>query len=117
MSDIKKESTIQIKVGLDKENVPTTLHWQSSDDPQAKTPQVCKAMLLALFDKDHLDTLKIDLWTKEMQVMEMDRFFYQTLRGMADTYYKATQNRELATQMQQFAQYFGQKTDILKQEE
>ena len=33
-------------------------------------------MLLSLFDKDDLDTLKIDLWTKDMQVMEMDRFWH-----------------------------------------
>jgi hypothetical protein len=38
---------------------------------------------------------------------------YQTLRGLADTYYRATQNRELATDMQQFVQYFGEKTEIL----
>jgi hypothetical protein len=44
----------------------------------------------------------------------MDRFFFQTLRGMADTYFKATQNRELAVDMQRFVQYFGEKTEILK---
>jgi hypothetical protein len=43
----------------------------------------------------------------------MDRFFFQTLRAMADTYFKATQNRELAVEMQKFVQYFGEKTKIL----
>jgi hypothetical protein len=57
--------------------------------------------------------MKIDLWTTEMQVIEMDRFFFQTLRAMADTYFKATQNAELATAMQQFVQYFGEKTQII----
>lgn len=73
-------------------------------------------MLLSLFDKDHLDTLKIDLWTKKMEVQEMDRFFFQTLRGMADSYFKATQNKDMANQMQQFAHYFGEQTGIIKQE-
>ncbi len=114
MSEVKKTSNINIKVGLDKDNVPIQLNWQSSDNPNGDTPQACKAMLLSLFDKENLDTLKIDLWTKEMQVIEMDRFFYQTLRGMADTYFRATQNKELAADMQRFVQYFGEKTEVLE---
>ena len=73
----------------------------------------CKAMLLSLFDKDTEETLKIDLWTKDMQVVEMDRFFYHTLRAMADTYFKATQNKDLAVDMQRFVQYFGEKTETI----
>ena len=111
---MSKKSKINIEIALDDKNVPKSIHWQSSDNPNGASPQECKAMLLALFDKDHLDTLKIDLWTKEMQVLEMDRFFYQSLRAMADTYYRATQNNELASQMQQFVQYFGEKTGILE---
>ena len=65
------------------------------------------------FDNDTKDTMKIDLWTTKMQVNEMDRFFFQTLRAMADTYFKATQNREMAVDMQRFAQYFGEKTEII----
>jgi len=70
-------------------------------------------MLLSIFDRESMETLKIDLWTKDMQVIEMDRFFFQTLRAMADTYYKATQNAQLANEMQRFVQYFGEKTEIL----
>ncbi len=112
MSESKK-SVLSIAIGLDEQQVPETIHWQSSDN-EKEGLQECKAMLLALFDKEHLDTVKIDLWTKEMQVMEMDRFFYQSLRAMADTYFKATQNREMAGQLQQFVQYFGEKTGIIQ---
>lgn len=110
---IKKTSEIKIKVGLNEEKMPVQMTWSSSDDPQGARPHECKAMLLALFDKDTKDTLKIDLWTKEMQVSEMDRFFFQTLKGLADTYYRATQNKELATVMQQFVGYFGEQTEII----
>ena len=78
-----------------------------------KGEKTCKAMLLSFFDEDTRDTLKIDLWTKEMQVVEMDRFFYQNLRAMADTYFRATKNQELANHMQQFANYFGEKTEVI----
>ncbi len=110
---IKKKSEIKISVGLNEDNVPIKMEWQAQDDPTANDPKECKAMLLSLFDKESLDTMKIDLWTTEMQVIEMDRFFFQTLRAMSDTYFKATQNKELATDMQRFVQYFGEQTEII----
>ncbi len=117
MSDIVKSSQIRITVNLDEKNLPTSIDWDADDRPNPGQPVACKAMLLSLFERDNLDTLKIDLWTKDMQVNEMDRFFFQTLRAMADTYFKATQNKEMAVAMQQFVQYFGEKTEILKRAE
>jgi gliding motility-associated protein GldC len=66
-----------------------------------------------MLDPETLDTLKIDLWTTKLQIQEMDRFLYQTLRSMADSYQKATGNTGLANEMQKFAQYFGEKTEII----
>jgi gliding motility-associated protein GldC len=119
MSDtpiISRYSQIRIKIGLDQTQTPAEIWWDADDAPEAQKPQECKAMLLALFDKEHRDTLKIDLWTNDFQVQEMDRMMFHTLRGLADTYLKATKNTELANNMQQFAQYFGEKTGILTPE-
>ncbi|MEO1516322.1 MAG: gliding motility protein GldC [Bacteroidota bacterium] len=113
MSDVVKTSTITIRIGLDAEKMPTAIDWQAEDGPSGPTSRSCKAMLLALFDEETMDTFKIDLWTKEMKVSEMDRFFYQNLKSMADTYFRATQNTELANEMQKFAQYFGEETEII----
>jgi gliding motility-associated protein GldC len=110
---IKKKSEIRISIGLNDENVPVKMEWQAEDNPADNNPKECKAMLLSLFDKESLDTMKIDLWTTDMQVNEMDRFFFQTLRAMSETYFKATQNKELASDMQRFVQYFGEKTEII----
>lgn len=109
---VQQEKSIQINVGLDEEKTPVAIHWQAEDNPAGK--KEAKAMLVSFFDAENKDTLKIDLWTNEMQVVEMDRFMYQTLRGLADTYFKATQNAELATDMQRFVQYFGEKTGIVQ---
>lgn len=120
MSDEKsivKTTTITIKVGLDANNVPTKLDWSSDDNPETDQGGECKAFLLSLFDKEHRDTLKIDLWTTEMQVIEMDRFFYQSMKGLADTYMRATKNTDLANQMRQFVEHFGKTTEILPKEE
>lgn len=112
--DIKavKHADIKITVGLNESNTPVSIKWHAADSDNQE-PQPCKGMLLSLFDKENLETLKIDLWTTDMQVIEMDRFMFQTLRGLADSYFKATQNSQLANDMQRFVQYFGEKTEIL----
>lgn len=114
MKNIVKKADIVLTVGLDAENIPTTIEWTGENSESAKP---CKAVLLSLFDSEYKDTYKIDLWTTEMQVQEMDRLMYQTLRGLADTYFKATNNKELANQMQRFAQFFAEETKILSPSE
>lgn len=111
-NEIVKSSDITIRVGLNAEQVPTKIEWGASDRNNGALEE-CKAIAVALFDKDHRDTLRIDLWTKEMQVLEMDRFMYQILRSLSQTYLKATQNKELAEEMAKFAHYFGEKTEIV----
>ena len=106
-------SDIVLKVGLDDKNNPTEMKWQAQDNPNGMEPQSCKAILLSMFDEENKDTLKIDLWTSEMQVAEMDRFMYQTLKGLADTYLRATNNLDLSNEMQQFVQHFGERTDLI----
>lgn len=112
-SKVVRSSEVVVKVGLDENNIPVRMDWMAESSGGFTE---CKGMLLSIFDFDTKDTLKIDLWTTEMQVEEMDRFMFQTLRGLADTYHKATQNHELASAMQQFVEYFGQKTEILTAE-
>lgn len=111
-NEITKTSDITIRVGLNAENVPMKIEWSASDRNDGQLEE-CKAMAVALFDKEHRDTLRIDLWTKEMQVVEMDRFVYQTLRSLSQTYLRATQNKELAEDMAKFAHYFGERTEII----
>ena len=111
-NEIVKSSDITIRVGLNAENVPVKIEWAASDRNNG-LPEECKAMAVALFDKEHRDTLRIDLWTKEMQVVEMDRFVYQVLRSLSQTYLRATQNKDLAEDLAKFAHYFGEKTEIV----
>ncbi len=116
MDTSTKATELRIKVFLDEENIPIGIDWDADDKSNNKGPVPCKAMLVSLFDRESLDTLKLDLWTKDMQVNEMDRFFFQTLRGLADTYYQATQNKDLAIDMQRFVTYFGEKTEVIEKQ-
>lgn len=112
-----KKSKIDIEVTLDKDLIPVDIAWRASDHPQHHNYESVKAMFLAFFDDATKDTLKIDLWTKEMQVEEMDKFIFQVLRSMTDTYVKSTNNRELGNAMLQFAEYFGEQTKVIKKTE
>lgn len=111
--EVVKKSTITIDVGLNKDNMPVEIKWKSSDVPDSVPMQDAKAMLVSFLDRSTKDTLKMDLWTLDMQVDEMDRLVFHTLRTMADVYFRATNNKELAENMQQFTHYFGQKTGII----
>jgi len=111
---VQKTSDINIRVHLGEQRIPEKIEWTAKD--QNQIAQEAKAMLLSFFDPTSKETLRIDLWTQEMQVVEMDRFIFHTLRGLAETYFKATNNQELAAAMQQFVQFFGEKTEILKKD-
>jgi gliding motility-associated protein GldC len=114
-NQVEKSSQILLKVGLNKEQVPVRMDWMAEDHPQNASWTEIKAMMVSLFDVETKDTMRIDLWTTEMRVDEMDRFMFQTLRAMADTYHRATQNAELANEMQHFVDYFGKKTGIIQE--
>ncbi len=107
----KEKSQIKIDITLGENRIPESIKWSAPD--QEKFDEGAKAMLLSFFDEKNRETLKIDLWTKDMQVVEMDRFFYQTLKALVDTYFRATNNQSMARAMQQFVQYFGEQTEII----
>ena len=71
--------------------------------------QPARAMMVAFWDAADKSALRIDLWTKEMMVDEMADFYYQTLMGMADTYMRATQQKEMMEDMKAFAKEFYKK--------
>ena len=70
-------------------------------------------MLLSIWDHAAQETLRIDLWTKDMPVDEMKKFFHQTLVAMADTYERATEDEKMAATMRDFCEYFAEKTDLI----
>ena len=65
--------------------------------------------MIAFWDGADKTALRIDLWTKEMMVDEMADFYYQNMMGMADTYLRATNQKELVEEMKTFAKDFYKK--------
>ncbi|HET8887243.1 MAG TPA: gliding motility protein GldC [Salinimicrobium sp.] len=109
---IHKESEVRIKVGLDENKVPEKLNW-SAEDGGVENAEA-KAVLLSVWDSKSQETLKIDLWTKEMPVDEMKKFFHQTLVAMSDTFNRATQDEKMTATMKDFCDYFAEKLELKK---
>jgi gliding motility-associated protein GldC len=103
------ESTIQIRVGLDEDKMPSAINW-TVPEPSGDNSRKAKAFLLSLWDGSDKTALRIDLWTKDMMIDEMEDFFFQTMMGMADTYERATRHHDLAADLKQFAKTFYQKS-------
>ena len=53
-----------------------------------------KAMFLSFWDTEKSETLKMDLWVKEMPINDMKLFFYQNLVSLGETYFKATNDNK-----------------------
>ena len=103
-----EQSTITIDVQLDPDKVPQLISWKASAS-SADEAQIAKAMMLSFWDGNDKSALRIDLWTKDMMVDEMADFFYQTMMTMADTYGRATQQKDMVEDMKKFAKEFYNK--------
>jgi gliding motility-associated protein GldC len=103
---MSNKSDIRFSVSLDENQVPEKIEWHAEDAGMEKELDT-KAIMISVFDTESDDTLRMDLWTKEMRVDEMKRFFHQTLVSMADTFQRATSEDKMAADMRDFAQHFA----------
>tara|TARA_R110002096_G_scaffold152972_10_gene316553 strand:+ start:6539 stop:6877 length:339 start_codon:yes stop_codon:yes gene_type:complete len=108
MANIK--SKIELNVELDENRVPEKLHWTAQDG--GITNEQAKAMMLSVWDSKTKESLRIDLWTKDMPVDEMKLFFHQTLVAMSDTFNRATQDEKMTATMKDFCDYFAEKLEL-----
>lgn len=109
MSKFKK-SEINIEVVTDENRIPEAITWSAEDGDVHK--EEAKALMLSVWDSKSQETLRIDLWTKDMPVDEMKKFFHQTLVSMSDTFNRATQDEKMTATMKDFCDYFAEKLEI-----
>ncbi len=104
----RKTSEINLTVHLDSDNAAQAIEWQATDAP-VSGKQKAEAFILALWDAEARNALRIDLWTQSMTVDDMNDFFFQTLLTMADTYKNATNDLEIMSDIKIFAREFAEK--------
>jgi gliding motility-associated protein GldC len=108
---MSNKKTINIEVELDDKNIPSNIKWNATD-LEGYDEASCRAMLLSLWDHNRKDTLRLDLWTRDMTVDEMKIFFHQTLVTMADTLENSTNDDRISGDMRDFCDYFADKMNI-----
>lgn len=106
-----KQSEINFKVTLDANNLPVRIDWNAPDAGQSSS---CKSAMLALWDEKENNTLRIDLWTKDMSVDEMKKFYLQNILTLTDTYLKATNDEATSAAVKDFFAEVGKKIGVLQ---
>ncbi|MBS9525218.1 gliding motility protein GldC [Litoribacter ruber] len=93
-----KTSEIKFKVTLDEKNLPKNIEWDATDK-EADGPETTKSISLNVWDNLNNNTLRIDLWTQDLSVVEMKRFYIDILGGMSQTILSSTGDEYMSEEM------------------
>lgn len=109
---VAHSSDINIKVHLDENRVPEKMNWSAPDSgvDQAST----KAAMVSIWDEKAQETLRIDLWTKDMPLDQMKKYIHQNILALADTLERAGGEANLAKDLREYALDLGEKMDVLR---
>ena len=93
-----RKTTINFAVELDDNNLPDKITWDATDKPENTLSQT-RSLSLALWDHQQKNTLRIDLWTKDMTVDEMKRFYVDCIGGLSQSALTATGDEAFSSEM------------------
>lgn len=95
-----KKSEINIQVELDDNNLPQIIKWDATDK-DGDGMESTKSLSLNIWDNLNHSTLRIDLWTDDMSVVEMKRFYIDIIGGMAQTVLSSTGDEYMSEEMKE----------------
>jgi gliding motility-associated protein GldC len=107
-----KKSDITFSVELDDTKMPINIAWSATDAGEVENN--CKAMMLSMWDRTEENTMRIDLWTKDMKVDEMKLFFHQTFVSMINTLERATGADNTILEMREYAKHLAEQLKLIK---
>jgi len=105
-----KKTQISIDIELDENHIPEKMNWNAEDGGIRN--QETKAVMVSVWDDKDKEALRIDLWTKEMPMDDMKRFYHQIFISMANSYQRATNEDEVAGSIIEFAENFAYQAGI-----
>jgi len=103
------KKTLKFEVELDENHLPENISMQTTDTKESNI----KSLMISLWQAKKKETLKIDLWTKDMPVYEMFIMYHQTLTSMANSLERATGEDKLAAKLKEYCSIFAKETKIL----
>jgi gliding motility-associated protein GldC len=92
-----RKTHVNFSIELDEKNVPQKIQWDASDKPDA-APSDTKSISISLWDQAQKNTLRIDLWTNDMPVEEMKRFYIDCIGGLAQSILSSTGDEFMASE-------------------
>lgn len=98
-----KRSEIKFTVELDQKNIPERIVWEATDNPTGK-PEETKSIALSVWDQEQRNTLRIDLWSKDMPVDEMKQFCIENVAGIAENIKNSTGDEEMHKELTECVQ-------------
>ncbi len=104
------KKTLNFQVELDENHLPVNIKMNASDG-DINEPNI-KALMISAWAAQTKETLRVDLWTKEMPVHEMFIMYHQTMTGMATSLEKATGHEKLAGALRDYCEFFAKQTKI-----
>jgi len=103
------KQTLKFEVELDENHLPINIKMDASGDADEDN---IKVLMISAWAAQTKETLRIDLWTKDMPVNEMYIMYHQTLMGMAGSLEKATGHDKLAGALRDYCEFFAEQTKI-----
>lgn len=99
------KKTISFTVEMDQNNHADKILWEATDKPDPGVSET-KAVSISLWDHQYKSTLRIDLWAKDMPVLEMKRFYIECIGGLAQSALSATGDEFMANEMNALCERF-----------
>jgi gliding motility-associated protein GldC len=106
-----KTSEINFKVTVDDNYMPVNIKWEAKE---AGETSESKSVMIALWDSKENNTMRIDLWTKDMSIDEMKKFYVQNILTLTDTYTRATSDEATAKEVKALFSEIGKKLGVLQ---
>ena len=102
---------LKFEVELDENNLPENI--QMVGHQLDKDEVNLKALMIAAWDAQKKETLRVDIWTKDMPVHDMFILYHQNMMGMATSLDKSTGEGKLAEALRDYCVFFAEKTKII----
>ena len=90
-----KKSEINFTVELDESRIPERIFWDATENPNEGINET-RAIAIGVWDHYHKGTLALPLWTKDMDVFEMKRFYIEIIGSVGNTLIEATGDEKMA---------------------
>ena len=106
------KQNLKFEIELDENHLPLNIIMNSGEN-NVNEDRI-KALMISAWSAYSKETLRIDLWTKDMPVNDMYIMFHQTMLGMAVSLEKSTGHNKLAGALRDYCHFFAEQTKIMK---